>query len=261
VLGIQYLLLGQDTTLATLLLGFALTVWIVLVYAFFVGMIVTTDKPTLEKGLNGTWLLIIVSIQSLAVLGTLLASQLPYPTSVILFGTLCMFLLGFLFYLIFITLILYRLLFLPEKAEDFTPPYWIDMGAVAITTLAGATLIEAIQTTVGTGLADLLPFIKGISLLAWATGTWWIPLIVLLEGWRHGYKKVPLVYSPQYWSLVFPLGMYMVSTWRLGEALRMPFLQTIAHAFIYVALLAWIITFVAMSVSFVKSITSERTKN
>jgi tellurite resistance protein TehA-like permease len=257
VLGIQYRLLEQAITPAILLWVFALVSWLIIVYAFFVGTITQPDKPPLETGLNGTWLLLVVSTQSLAVLGTLLASQLPYPTSVILFGTFCAFVLGFFFYLVFVTLILYRLLFIPQKAEDFTPPYWIDMGAVAITTLAGATLSHTIQTTIGTGLADLLPFIHGISLLAWAVGTWWIPLIILLEVWRHVYRKVPLTYTPQYWSLVFPLGMYMVSSWRLSEALHLPFLHSIAQPFIYVALAAWAATFLAMLVSLMKPATAK----
>ncbi|AKD58451.1 tellurite resistance/C4-dicarboxylate transporter family protein [Spirosoma radiotolerans] len=254
VLGIQYQLLAHHSGVATVLWYFALGLWVVLVYAFFVGVIISPEKPTLEKGLNGTWLLITVSIQSLAVLGTLLAAQLPFPTSVILFGAVCAFLLGFVFYLFLISLILYRLLFLPEKAEAFTPPYWIDMGAVAITTLAGATLIERIQAATHTGLADLLPFLKGVSLVAWATATWWIPLIVLLEGWRHGAKKVPVAYTPQYWSLVFPIGMYVVASWRLAEAQRWPFLFPIAQGFSYAALVAWAATFLAMCVHLVKSI-------
>ena len=254
VLGIQYLLLAQAVTPATVFWIFAGVLWVVLLYAFFVGMIVTPDKPALEEGLNGAWLLIVVATQSVAILGALLAAHLPYPPVLMLFGTLSAFLLGFVFYLILITLIIYRLLFLPQKAEDFTPPYWIDMGAVAITTLAGATLIQGIQTAVGPELADFLPFIKGISLLAWATATWWIPLIILLECWRHGYKKVPVAYNPQYWSIVFPLGMYTVGTWRLSEALHLAFLRPLAEGVIYVAVVAWSITFFAMCLQLIKSI-------
>ncbi|MCX6218618.1 tellurite resistance/C4-dicarboxylate transporter family protein [Spirosoma sp.] len=257
VLGVQYKLLEQNNERAMMLLVFAVVVWVLVVYTFFVGTIVESEKPTLEKGLNGTWLLLVVSTQSLAVLGTLLTPHLPYSAAVGLLSTVCAFLLGFLFYFIFVTLILYRLLFMPEKAENFTPPYWIDMGAVAITTLAGATLTETIKTTVGTGLVDMLPFIKGISILAWATATWWIPLIILLEIWQHGVKRVPLTYSPPYWSLVFPLGMYTVCTWRLSEALRLPFLRPAAHACLYVALIAWALTFLGLCIQTARSLSQQ----
>jgi tellurite resistance protein TehA-like permease len=56
----------------------------------------------------------------------------------LLFLTLCMFLLGCTLYLLLITLIFYRFTFVNFTPILLTPPYWINMGAVAITTLAGA---------------------------------------------------------------------------------------------------------------------------
>lgn len=43
-------------------------------------------------------------------------------------------------YFVIILLIIYRLLLHPLKPEQFVPPYWINMGAAAITTLAGTSL-------------------------------------------------------------------------------------------------------------------------
>ncbi len=60
------------------------------------------------------------------------------------------------------------------------------MGAVAITTLAGARLILAAPGL--TLLSDLLPFLKGFTLFFWAAGTWWIPLLFILGFWGHVYK-------------------------------------------------------------------------
>jgi tellurite resistance protein TehA-like permease len=54
-----------------------------------------------------------------------------------------MFLLGCMLYLPLITLIFYRFTFVNVMSAQLTPPYWINMGAVAITTLAGARLILA----------------------------------------------------------------------------------------------------------------------
>jgi len=58
-----------------------------------------------------------------------------------LFFSLVMFLIGGMLYLIIIVLIFYRLMFFAIKPEAFTPPYWINMGAAAISTLAGAMLV------------------------------------------------------------------------------------------------------------------------
>ena len=68
----------------------------------------------------------------------------------VLFFALCMFLLGAMLYLTIITLIFYRFTFVALTVDQMTPPYWINMGAVAITTLAGASLL--IQ-------AELWPFL------------------------------------------------------------------------------------------------------
>jgi hypothetical protein len=58
-------------------------------------------------------------------------------------------------------------------------------------------------------LLSLLPFIKGFTVFYWATGTWWIPMLLVLALWRHVYRRFPLRYDPLYWGAVFPLyGMY-----------------------------------------------------
>ncbi len=47
-----------------------------------------------------------------------------------------------------------------------TPPYWINMGAVAITTLAGANILINGNAPF---LVDLIPFIKGFTIFFWAS--------------------------------------------------------------------------------------------
>ena len=88
---------------------------------------------------------------------------------------LCMFLLGCMLYLPLITLIFYRFTFVNVTTASLTPPYWINMGAVAITTLAGARLIIAAPGW--PLLNEVVPFLKGFTLFFWAAGTWWIPLL------------------------------------------------------------------------------------
>jgi voltage-gated anion channel len=49
-----------------------------------------------------------------------------------------MWLWGGMLYIWMISLIFYRDTFFRFSADDLTPPYWINMGAVAISALAGA---------------------------------------------------------------------------------------------------------------------------
>lgn len=244
VLGIQFCLLRQSFQPAIMLWFFALAAWLFFVYGFLLVMITKPPKTSLENGLNGAWLLLVVSAQSLAILGTQLVGDLPIPAAATLFIALAAFLLGIFFYLLLIPLIFFRLTFDPLKAKEFTPPYWVLMGAAAITTLSAAMLIAATNKT---GVfADLVPFLKALSLLSWIIASWWIPLLILLEIWRHLFKKVPLRYDATYWDTVFTIGMYTVCSLKLSQVFPFSSLATLAHSFIYVALLAWLITFVAM---------------
>ena len=250
VLGSQLLIVAGRYQVAMVLWVLGLLLWAIVMYTFLTAVTVRDNKPLLETGISGTWLLATVATQSISVLGTLLADHFRSYREPVLFFTLCMFLLGCMLYLILITLIFYRFTFVNLTTVTLTPPYWINMGAVAITTLAGARLIIAAPTW--SLLEEILPFLKGFTLFFWAAGTWWIPLLFILGIWRHLHKHFPLAYDPLYWGMVFPLGMYTVCTLQLSKALALEFLLFIPRIFIFVALAAWLITFMGLVHSLVR---------
>ena len=113
------------------------------------------------------------------------------------------------------------------------------MGAGAITTLAGATLIVSADQVAF--LHTILPFLIGFTLLFWTSATWWLPFLVILGLWRHLYHRIAFDDGLQYWSIVFPLGMYTVATYELATAMHIPFLLIVPRVFVYIALTSWII--------------------
>lgn len=244
VLGSALLVIVSAVTAAKVLWFLGIGLWVVVMYAFFTAVVIREEKPSLEMGINGAWLIATVATQSIAVLGAFLSPHFDQQRVPLLFFALCMYLLGCMLYLSIITLIFYRVTFAPLTTAELTPPYWINMGAVAITTLAGSTLIlHAGQWPL---LHELLPFLKGFTLFFWSFGSWWIPLLFILGIWRHLVKRYPLTYDPQYWGMVFPLGMYTVCTIRLSQALALPFLLTVARGFLLLALAAWLAAFIGL---------------
>jgi hypothetical protein len=65
---------------------------------------------------------------------------------------------------------------------------------VAISTLAGATLLG--QSTLSPVVAELEPFVKGLTLFFWSVGSWWIRFLIVLGVWRYLICGVPFAYNP-----------------------------------------------------------------
>ncbi|HPF38736.1 MAG TPA: tellurite resistance/C4-dicarboxylate transporter family protein [Phycisphaerae bacterium] len=244
VFGSQCFIIASRPMLAAALWVLGIALWIFFTYAIFTSLTVKGEKPSLAQGINGGWLVAVVATQSVSILGTQLAPFFGPHHEGILFFTLSMWLGGGMLYIWIISLIFYRYTFFVLEPSDLSPPYWINMGAMAISTLAGAMLISAAPESAL--LRQILPFLKGFTLFFWATATWWIPMLLILGVWRHGYKRFSLRYDPLYWGAVFPLGMYTACTLRVSQAMDIEFITSIPNVFIWIALAAWSLTFVGL---------------
>lgn len=254
VLGIQCDLRGY-TDAAIALWLFALAVWIVLLYLSFA--VLSFLNTALDANVvHGGWLIAIVGTQSLVLLGVRVADHLvEYGTGLIVLAHM-LWGIGLALYAMFVTLFSYRIFFFKLTPDDLSPLLWVVMGAAAISANAGTSLL--LNNAHLPYLASMRPFVDGVTLIVWAWGTWWIPLLVFFGVWKHAVCRIPLSYSPALWSLVFPLGMYSVATFRLSLATQFPFLGTLGREFVWIAIPAWLTTALAMVVSNMKSLRSVR---
>jgi tellurite resistance protein TehA-like permease len=239
IVGSECFVIARSAAAATVLFIAGTLLWATLTYTILTILTVIKTKPPLAEGLNGGWLVIVVAAQSVAVLGAQLLPTLSDSLrSPLALFCLAMWLGGGMLYIWIIGLIFYRYTFASMSPSDLAPPYWINMGAAAISTLAGAHLTLAADRA--PLLKQLLPFLKGFTMMWWATASWWIPMLFVLGVWRHVFRKFPLRYDPLYWGAVFPLGMYTVATIRVSSALDSPFVMSIPRVSVYVALAAWL---------------------
>jgi tellurite resistance protein TehA-like permease len=236
VLGAASVLIHSWWDLGWALWWISVVLWAVFVYITLIAVVIRGDKPGLESGINGTWFLLTVSTESIAVLAALLLAR--STSDLLAFAALAAFTLGVVLYLIVMTMVFLRWTFQPLDPAEADPPAWIAAGAVAITVLAGSNLLVA--STSSERIARLQPFIEGVVVLAWATATFWFPLMVAIGVWRHIVRKVPLRYHPSYWALVFPLGMYGVATYRMRVAIDLEGLGWLPKLALIVALVAWL---------------------
>ena len=248
VLGSQFVLFRHEPGIGFALWGFGLFLWAVCTYTVFVALSIREEKPSLADGINGGWLIAVVATQAVCVLGCQVLPDRLGNRDAALFLLTSFWLCGGMLYIWMISLIFYRYTFFRFSPSDLMPPYWINMGAVAISTLAGTALLGA--TGDSPLAASLRPFVRGFTMLFWATARWWIPMLLVLGIWRHGVKRVPFSYNPLYWGLVFPFGMYSVCTYRLGQTLELPFLTWLARGFVIVAISAWVLTFFGLLARF-----------
>lgn len=262
VLGNQFLLFGFPEV-AQILWYLGLASWCLLLYPIYF-MAMTSPAAPVEEVIDGAALLTTVSTQSVAVLGSVLAGRFGPAAPQVLFVTWAFWAVGFVQYLVIISLVAFRLLVGTVKPRDWTGPYWISMGALAITTLAGSQLAAAMD---GRPEFALLASVTTVmALITWATGSWWIPLLLSLDVWKFLRgdfpRRVPLwglifpwahlgfgqgaghAYVPASWGRVFPMGMYAACTLALAKATPFKFLRFVAQYWIWLALAVWALTMV-----------------
>jgi tellurite resistance protein TehA-like permease len=242
VLGTRLALAGhRQIALALLAIGWV--GWIVLGYVVpWTAVLGRADRPVLA-GANGTWFIWVVASQSLAVLAAGLEPTVSTGRRELAMLAVFSWAVGVFLYAAVGIFVAARMMLYPLLPVDLTPPYWVAMGATAITVLAGSRIVQMADAPT---VAVTRGLVAGTSVMFWAFGTWLIPVLVAAGWWRHVTHHVPLRYEATMWSMVFPLGMYGVAGHYLGAADHLPIVRMIGENETWAALAVWALTFVGM---------------
>ncbi|GAA6170416.1 tellurite resistance/C4-dicarboxylate transporter family protein [Colwellia sp. KU-HH00111] len=224
----------------------AFSYWAILMYLSFTALCFAHKEREVNI-MHGGWLILIVGTQSLVLLGTKVAENFGEYAAYMMVEIHMLWALGIIFYAVLVTLFCYRIFFKTMTVEDCSPFMWVIMGAAAISANAGTRLL--LTDPVIPMLAELHAVVQLMSIMLWTWATWWIPLLVIMGVWIHGYKKIPLTYNPMQWSIVFPLGMYAVATNNLALSSQFTPLLFLANSMLWVACAAWII----LALAFIKA--------
>lgn len=229
--------------LAVVLFLVAVSVWAVLGYVVpFVAVHGSAPKPTLTA-VNGTWFIWVVASQSVAIVASGLAHELPATSQVLAIVAVASWSVGIFLYACCGVFLGIRAMLFRMGPEDLDPPYWVTMGAMAISVVAGARIV-LIGDTPMTEATRVV--IGGTSVIFWSFATWLIPILFFIGVWRHVVHRIPLHYTATLWSMVFPLGMYAVAGIYLGQADDLPIVGGIGQAWFWVGLAAWSLTTLGM---------------
>jgi tellurite resistance protein TehA-like permease len=254
VLGARLTAAGHPGATAVLL-ALAVPLWLVLGYVVpWTAVIGRGTQPPLRAA-NGTWFIWVVASQSVAAAAATL--EPVWETSRVGLSLLAVIAwsVGVFLYAAVGMVVALRLLLYDFGPHDLTPPYWVAMGALAITVLAGARIVEMANAPIVSATRGL---IAGLTVVMWGFATWLIPVLVAAGWWRHIVMKLPMRYDATLWSVIFPLGMYAVAGTYLGEADHLPIVSTIGSSWLSVAFAAWLIVFVAMVREVVRTVVLPR---
>jgi tellurite resistance protein TehA-like permease len=260
--GAQLILFLHAVVPALLLWVLAAASWACCIY-FILFNIVTRQEKSIADIVDGATLLIIVSTESIALLGVRLLEALSIQSGSMLFMVWMFWATGFALYFLIMPLVMHRMFFYPMEPKDWHGPYWVCMGAVAIITLTGAEMVLHIPD--GPLWEDVHGTTKALTLVSWAIATWWIPYQIVMDVWKLTRVRIsgaaPLwircfpwarlafgrndnhFFEPPSWGRVFPMGMYAACTLSLAKATGFRFLEVVPQYWGWCALAIWAMTF------------------
>lgn len=190
-----------------------------------------------SRSVTSDWLNIPVALEASAISASVYYQGISYAPPFIYVTILSLVITGLLFY-VFININETRNLMRSGTEREFSGLFFINMGAAAIFSLASFELLN-VSSLFGT--QDIQTLLSLFSLAGGLYATIWLP-VVFIRFFVAVFRTREIRYRVSQWAIIFPLGMYSVTSHYLSEKYMFHGLfDILSYTAFFLALSAWII--------------------
>ncbi|MGL6245076.1 TDT family transporter [Pseudomonas sp.] len=207
-------------------------------------MMFTRQEHSIDQ-MTAVWLLPVVAAEVAAASGGLLAPHLVDAHSQLVVLTTSYVLWAFSLPVAFsiLTILLLRMALHKLPHENMAASSWLALGPIGTGAL-GMLLLGADAPAIFTanGLPGIGEIAAGLGLVAgitlWGFGFWWM-LMALLITVRYLRDGIP--FNLGWWGFTFPLGVYSLTTLKLGSTLNLTFFSVFGCVLVAMLAVMWLI--------------------
>ncbi|MDA8038927.1 MAG: hypothetical protein M0Z69_07155 [Actinomycetota bacterium] len=174
-------------------------------------------SETVLETVNGGWFIPpVVNIVVPLVLVPLVPGAPPATARALLLASYGFWGMGFVLYLLIVTMLHHRLVVHPLPHAALAPSLWIGLGPIGVGALALVKMAATGAGVLGPSAAIVALLSRLGATALWGFGVWWLASAALLLA--HYRRSGRLPYGIGWWAFTFPLGAYTVATLSLARA-------------------------------------------
>lgn len=207
-------------------------------------MMFTRQEHSIDQ-MTAVWLLPVVAAEVAAASGGLLAPHLADAHSQLVMLVTSYVLWAFSLPVAFsiLTILMLRMALHKLPHANMAASSWLALGPIGTGALGmlllgnDAPAIFAANGFVGIGaIAEGLGLVAGITL--WGLGLWWMLIAVLIT---LRYLRAGIPFNLGWWGFTFPLGVYALTTLKLGSTLHLAFFSVTGSVLVAALALMWLV--------------------
>lgn len=207
-------------------------------------MMFTRQQHSIDQ-MTAVWLLPVVAAEVAAASGGLLAPHLAEASDqfTMLITSYVLWAYSVPIALSILVILLLRMALHKLPHENMAASSWLSLGPIGTGALGMLVLgNDASSIFAAHGMANIGGVAEGIGLiggiLLWGLGLWWMILALLIT---ERYFRAGIPFNLGWWGFTFPLGVYAVTTLKLGTILHLTFFNVVGVALVLMLAAMWLI--------------------